>query len=1038
MRSFILLFPILIVCLWVRVANAEHLPVKTYTVSDGLLRDTVYKIKQDSGGFLWFCTAEGVSRFDGYSFTNFTVADGLPDGQVNDFLETKSGTIYLATDDGLARLAPAQTWEPEIANREHQPPLFTVYRSQSPQARKIQVLFEDENGTIWAGTSAGLYRLNRENQLEAANLGASRAEAAQISVTAIIKDRGGAMWVGTEGSGLFRVRADGKVRQFIASDGLPGNLVASLLEDREGNLWAGMRLPATAGLVLLDPAAADAQTPIVRRSFSSADGLPVHWIGALYQAGDGRIWLGTTAGLCEWQGADAKSVCRTYTAANDLCDKDVWSVAEDKDGNLWTGSKCGAKKWARYGFTTYGEGDGIEAKLINSIFENRAGELFAVIRDNSVRTIYRFDGGSGKFTSARPRLPAEINYFGWGWKQTVWQDSAGAWLVPNGLGLFRFPPQTKFENLGSVTPQKFSPATKGRDVFRVYEDSRGDIWIATTYYGDELWRWERRTNVWHDLTAQIIPAPHRLVSSFVEDQSGNLWIGTGADEDAELIRYRDGQFRIFTTADGLPGGWIRDLYVDHAGRLWIANAKNGLLRLDDVNADNLNLVRYSTAEGLSSAGVRCLTEDAFGRIYIGGARGIDRLNPVTGLVENFTTADGLPSSSVEVAYRDQNNNLWFGTENGLTRYVPEPVRQRRQPTTLLMAWRVSGEPQAISILGESEIRERELNSDQRQVSIDFVGLGASLGESLRYEYRLNEGAWTPTSERTVNFANLAAGAYQFEVRAATADRVYSQPASLAFRIQTPVYLRPWFLLLAAGTICLLGFWLYRRRVSRLLEMERVRTRIATDLHDDIGANLTRISILSEVANQRLGTVGNGLGDGNLLENIAETSRESISAMSDIVWAINPRQDSLADLTRRMRRHAAEILEQQDILLRFDSSISDLRVDANVRRNIYLIFKESLNNILRHSCARIVQISFHTEADALVLEVTDDGIGFETSTDADGNGLISMQKRAAELGGQLEIISRPGNGAIINLRVPVKRTLWTRIAEATRQNRRDKK
>ena len=1021
---------------------AERLPIKTYTVADGLLRDEVEKIKQDSRGFLWFCTAEGVSRFDGYGFTNFTAKNGLPDPHVHDFLETRSGEIYIATGNGLAKLNSVDPRNPQSQIQPQQTSLFTVYLPENPQARRVQVLFEDQAGTIFVGTSDGLYQINAENKLEAVNLGKSRAAEPQISVTAIIQDRRGALWLGTEGSGLLRVAADGKIRQFIASDGLPGNLIASLLEDRDGNLWAGMRLPATAGVALLNgEAGGSPQTPIVRRAFGSADGLPSHWVPSIYQASNGRLWLGTIAGLCEWQGEAAKSVCRTYTSANDLCDKDVWSVAEDKGGNLWTGSRCGAKKWAQYGFTAYDERDGIEAVQTNSIFENRIGQLFAVVRKDGTRTIYRFKA-DGKFTGVRPRLPPETNYFGWGWKQTAWQDSSGAWLIPNGLGLFRFAPRTKFESLAGISPQKFSPATKGSDVFRVFEDSRGDIWIATTYGGEELWRWERGANLWHDLTAEIIAGPpRRLVSSFVEDRSGNLWIGTGADTGAELLRYRAGQFRIFTAADGLPDGWIRDLYVDRAGRLWIANSKNGLLRLDDVNAEQANFVRYSTNDGLSSAGANCLTEDAFGRIYIGGGRGVDRLNPATGQIENFTTTDGLPSSFVEVAYRDRQNNLWFGTAKGLTKYVPEPERKRQMPTILLTGLRVGGESQPISILGEAEIPEREFNSDQRQITVDFVGLGASLGESLKYEYRLGDAAWTRTTERTVNFANLAAGAYQFEVRAATADQIYSHPALFSFRIAAPVWQRPWFLALLLILTATAGYGVYRARVARLLAMERVRTRIATDLHDDIGANLTKISVLSEVAKQKLRTGGNGAPEfngGNLLENIAETSRESVSAMSDIVWAINPRKDSLADLTSRMRRHAEEILEQQGISLQFDSTVADLRLTADVRRNIYLIFKESLNNIVRHSQATVVKISFNVWQTRLVLLIADDGDGFEMTTATEGNGLASMEKRVAELGGKLQITSTPGDGATINLQIELKRKLWRKIRDATRQNMRGKK
>jgi ligand-binding sensor domain-containing protein len=174
------------------IAQAERLPIKTYTVADGLLRDNVRKIKHDSRGFLWFCTSDGISRFDGYAFTNFTTASGLPDRHVNDFLETKTGTIYVATDAGLARLNPKG-----LAGSGDNP-LFTVILPDNGRAGIFQILFEDETGSVWAGASDGLYKFDARNNLEAVVLDKWPAGNGVISINAIIKDRHGSLWVGTE------------------------------------------------------------------------------------------------------------------------------------------------------------------------------------------------------------------------------------------------------------------------------------------------------------------------------------------------------------------------------------------------------------------------------------------------------------------------------------------------------------------------------------------------------------------------------------------------------------------------------------------------------------------------------------------------------------------------------------------------------------------------------------------------------------------------------------------------------------------------
>ena len=237
---FTLLTLITIILLCNPITKSERLPIKTYTVADGLLRDTVSKIKQDSRGFLWFCSGEGISRFDGYAFTNFTTNDGLPERHVNDFLETRNGAIYIATDAGLAKLHPTG-----LASSKDNP-LFTVILPDNPKAKSFQVLFEDETGQVWAGTHDGLYKLNAEDKLEIVNTGIN-----DIKVNTIIKDRHGAMWLGTEGTGLFRILPGGEVEQFTQEDGLPDIHITILLEDKKGRIWVGLRPYHSSGLVLL-------------------------------------------------------------------------------------------------------------------------------------------------------------------------------------------------------------------------------------------------------------------------------------------------------------------------------------------------------------------------------------------------------------------------------------------------------------------------------------------------------------------------------------------------------------------------------------------------------------------------------------------------------------------------------------------------------------------------------------------------------------------------------------------------------------------
>lgn len=222
--------------------------------------------------------------------------------------------------------------------------------------------------------------------------------------------------------------------------------------------------------------------------------------------------------------------------------------------------------------------------------------------------------------------------------------------------------------------------------------------------------------------------------------------------------------------------------------------------------------------------------------------------------------------------------------------------------------------------------------------------------------------------------------------------------------------------------------LRKSREERLAELERVRRRIATDLHDDIGSSLTQITILSEVAHQHVER-----GDQQGLEplsRIIRVSNELVDAMSDIVWAINPKKDHLSDLLQRMRRFASDIFTARGISFRFHApqAEKDIELGANLRREIFLVFKESVNNTVKHSGCAHAEIEFQVEADWLTLRVSDKGCGFDQALAADvslpqrrgGNGLLSMQRRAEEMGGEYKIASATGKGTSVTLRVPVGR------------------
>jgi ligand-binding sensor domain-containing protein/signal transduction histidine kinase len=1018
-------------------AKPERLPIKTYTTADGLAHNVVNRIVRDSRGFLWFCTREGLSRFDGYGFTNYGLEHGLPSAIINDLLETREGVYWVATAGGLCRFNPLRRAQAENGPNDSNHArdlMFKVYfPGQDAGSNYVLSLLQDREGVIWCGTRNGLYRVEaagEEVTLASVDLGIP-AHFESRFIECLLEDRSGSLWIGTA-TGLYRRWADGRVEAYTQHDGLPDNIIQSLLEDREGRIWVGTRFGALFRLVSDTKSGRN----VVARVYSDKDGLRARWINQLFQGSDGRLWAGSNMGLIQFiptsDGRDFRF--RVYSEVNGLDYREVGSLAEDRNGNLWLGTLIGgAAKIARNGFTTFGKADGFSSAA--SIFDTQAGGLFVFSWAGTEGFINQFDGE--KFTPIRPRFSEQVKNqgYGWGWNQTVLEDHTGEWWIATRSGVCRFPKLSRPEQLEATPPKAVYTTGDGLAsdvILRLFEDSRGDVWISSVGEGkgpSGLSRWERSTGTfYHYRERDSLPRLDTFyVSSFAEDRAGGVWIGFSGD--GGIARYCDGSFTRFSAPEGVPAGPIRNLFIDSAGHLWIPTYRGGLCRIDNPAAKRPRLVTYTTADGLSSNEVTGACEDQWGRLYIGTGRGIDRFDLQAGHIKHYTTADGLPLGELLATLRDRSGALWFSFSTGLARMVPEPDPPPVQAPVLITGLRIAGTAQAISAFGETEVAPIELGADRNQLQIEFVGLGFSPGEGLRYQYKL-EGAnqdWSqPAVGRTINFSHLAPGRYRFLVRAINADGVLSErAASLSFTILPPVWQRWWFMAITAALLGLVAYALYRYRLTRLLELERVRTRIAADLHDDIGSNLSQIAIWGEVARRQPRRQGGTLSAGETnedspepLERIAATARETAAAMSDIVWAINPRRDYLSDLISRMRRFAGEAFDSRDIIWQFQAPQMNLSLNADTRREIFLIFKEAVNNIVRHARCSQVDMRLSIEGHWLRLQVRDDGRGFDPAREAEGNGLESMRERARRLGGVVEIESLPGDGTLMALEIPL--------------------
>jgi signal transduction histidine kinase len=513
------------------------------------------------------------------------------------------------------------------------------------------------------------------------------------------------------------------------------------------------------------------------------------------------------------------------------------------------------------------------------------------------------------------------------------------------------------------------------------------------------------------------------VRAFAEDPQGNVWMGLFRNG---LYRYDGRAFRLFGKKDGIPGGTINALLASESG-LWIASSGGGLGRIENTRDESPRIEIYDKTRGLASNTVQCLVEDNQHAIYAGTGRGLDRLDPKTGHIRHFSTGDGLGRGLFTSSVRDHSGSLWFATTQGLSKLTPEAARPRFAPRVFITDLRLGGVGWPVSQVGETRVAPLELKPSQNQLQVEFVGLDFDPGDVLRYSYKLEgvDADWSPPRlQQSVNYASLSAGKHRFLVKAVTAEGTESEtPAEVDFKVLPPVWKRWWFESLSAALVVGLVFGAHRYRVAQLVNLERVRTAIATDLHDDIGASLSQIAILSEVA--RVGASGRQ-PPGEPLERVAVLAREVVDSMADIVWSIRSEPHGMDSLIARMRQFALDLLGSRSIefQLRTSSGVNDIELSLQERRQLLLMFKEAVHNAARHSNCTSVVAEFKVLHRELVLTVTDNGDGLKRESSgpkaSGGMGLPSMRSRAESMGGHMQLISEPGSGCTVTVHVPSRR------------------
>ncbi len=927
---------------------------RLWQVEDGLPGNDVQAIAQTRDGYLWVGTRRGLVRFDGIRFQ--PVAE-LADKAITALAEAHDGTLWVGTDGaGILRY------------RDGKPlPFSSSNPPDSPGAISVQTMAVVPSGDFWIGTTNGAWRFQD---------GKFKKELGNLAVLSMVEDDEGGLLLATP-DGLRKLKG-GELAN-VPEPGLGSARVVRI--GRKGDLWVGGSAGATR------------VTGQQTLQLTKTNGLAADVIDAIYEDGSGTTWIGTSAGLNRFT---EEGGVLELTHEGEMLDS-VFAICEDREKNLWIGTRDGLYRLRPRPFTTYTKKQGLSHNNVTSV------------RGNESRVwIGTYGGGldllqDGKIT----RMPMTNQWFN--------DLVLGLYLEHNGTlwvgtdregGMYRRDPN------GMITRYwKGQMSNLGDPSVRVVmlDTQKGRIWAGTA---DGLDVALRRRPFWRYTTENGLA--NNSVRAVLEDTHGSVWVGT----DNGLTQFQDEQLASFARTNGLPNNTVNALYEDEENTLWIGTA-GGLARFRLGK-----FTSYTMRHGMFSDEIFEIVEDNFNRLWMTCSAGIfwvakrdfDALD--AGTISTLTSVSygkdsGLKSVSCNnlakpSAWKTPDGRLWFATAKGLS--VVDPAVISRGIT----------EPPPVRI--EEVLCDRkpyaaeeplELSPGSGELEFRFTALTLLAPERSRFKYKLEglDKDWIDAgTRRSAHYNNVYPGNYRFRVLACNSAGVWNRNgATLAFSVSPYFWQTWWFKVLLFLGVCLAAAGLYQVRIARLREMERLRMRIAADLHDEIGSSVGSISLLARKI-QKEGSLEEQ--PKNDLSSIHRIATQTANSIRDIVWFINPQYDTVQDLLLRMKDAAGAIAG--DMKLTFTGPQENLsrKLSPDFRRNLFLMFKEILNNAAKHSRATAADIIILDQQGVWVLMVRDDGVGFDLNAATSGSGLKNLQQRAEKLGGSLEIRTQPGGGTTI--------------------------
>lgn len=978
--------------------------------NDGLASDFVNAVWQDNRGYLWIGTDNGLQRYDGRTFfsPNNNTHTSLPFAPVHQIIADSKGRMWIRCGSQVGVFDPGtyRYQSAVIANRE------------MSHAEEAPILKTDAVGNIYVLVKAkGIFYLDEQKfefRVDAAPYKIPGGWKVSESFEDTLLKRS---WIGyNEGLACY----DWKTKQLWTTENNPLQLpllnarlnrVVGIDIDLQRKYWVSN---FNKGITFL---CFDERTNSFTRDTAGLTRAGEKGYFSLNHisifSDSVRIAYGTN--VLELWVNDHFDHFENHAPANSISYEKISQVFEDKENGIWVASDqglynitAGSRKITR--FLAPKE----SGMLLNAVHQLPDGDVLIA---NFGKNILRFDQQLRlKKGEELQSTNADINYR-YIWTMETYRATNTVWIGCRYGRLMLY--DISKSRLSYYNPAAFKSST----ALKFVTDPSGKLWIGLS--NGDLVQWSPEKGM-ADTAFRTINTTGIAITEMFVHADGNLYVGTRGRgvfafsvKTGELVQQLNTSSKI-------------KLSSDHASDICQTSDSTFIVAADMLNIVNTNTgkVQYVSKYNNELLGPLFLVApDLYGDIWFVTTNGVYRYTPAGSLLQKFSQWDGMGASNSSLAILDRSrlsngNILFVGNLNAMA-FDPNNFRSTSKPGKVLISNLRLGN-NILPLDSVLALKTLQLGRDQNSLVFSFASPQFTRQNSVFYQYKLenaDEDWITAGPSMEARYSLLPPGFYRFMVRAKNDKGVMSdQVTAMDIRIYPPFWKTWWFITICVLAAILIGYQLHRMRLEQLLKVEKVRVRLAQDLHDDMGSTLSTINILSTVAMKKGGAANTDVND--QLQKISQNSVRVMEAMDDIVWSINPNNDNMKKIIARMREFAGTTLEAKDIGFSFkiDEGVNELSFSMEARRDIFLIFKECINNILKYSEANRVAIILELHKKQFIMKVVDDGKGFDPSApmkETRGNGLRNMQMRASSMKGSYQIQSSPGKGTTVELKVPIK-------------------